>query len=311
MDRRKFFGVLPALWLLPQFAFGQMNLEHDMKMIESQGLQIATQTFGSPGDPTLVLVMGATASMLGWPDGFCEALASNGLRVIRFDHRDTGRSTTVPPGEAAYTVEEMANDVIAVMDAYKLETTNLVGMSLGGLLSQIVALERPERVTTVTLIASEPLGWDGETLPHIAPAFMEHLGTLADLDWSDADAVTDFLVEIDRLSIGTYAPFDAQWAADRVRRVLERSKSPVSMFNHASVDTSQDWTGRFREILQPALVIHGSEDPILPLPNGRALAAGIPDAELLVLDGVGHELPSVVWEPVADAIARKVIADRN
>lgn len=99
-------------------------------------------------------------SMLGWPDGFCEA-----LRVIRFDHRDTGGSTTIPPGEAGYTVEDMASDIVAVIEAYGLEAANLVGMSLGGLLSQIVAVDHPERVSSPTLIASEPLGWDGEPLP--------------------------------------------------------------------------------------------------------------------------------------------------
>ena len=311
MNRRKLLGGLSISGLLPQSVFGQMNVEQDMKLIDSQGIQLATQAFGSPSDPAMVLVMGATASMLGWPDGFCEALAAQGLRVIRFDHRDTGLSTTMPPGEATYPVEEMAGDVIAVMDAYELKTAHLVGMSLGGLLSQIVALDHPERVTTVTLIASEPLGWDGEPLPHIAPSFMEHFGTIAELDWNDKGAVTNFLVEIDRLSSGIRAPFDEQWSADRARRVQDRSESLASMFNHASVGIAQDWTGRFREILQPVLVIHGNEDPVLPLPNGRALAAGIPDAELLVLDGVGHELPSAIWERVASAIAGMVKADRN
>lgn len=302
---------LSAATLNGSYTMADETRIENMMIIESNDIELATQSFGAEGDPTVLLVMGATASMLGWPDGFCEALAANGLRVVRFDHRDTGRSTTVPPGEAAYTVEGMAGDVVAVMDAQGLETANLVGMSLGGLLSQIVALDHADRVRTLTLIASEPLGWDGDPLPHIAPAFMEHFGTIADLDWSDADAVTDFLVEIDRLSSGTNAPFDAQWSADRARRVLERSESPVSMFNHASVAAAEDWTGRFREISQPVLVIHGSEDPVLPLPNGQALAAGIPDAELLDLNGVGHELPAAAWQPVAEAIARTVTADRN
>lgn len=288
----------------------EARIEETM-IVQSNGVELATQSFGAENDPMVLLVMGATASMLGWPDGFCEALAANGLRVVRFDHRDTGHSTTVAPGEADYTVEDMAGDVVAVMDAYELETANLVGMSLGGLLSQIVALDHPDRVQTVTLIASEPLGWDEDALPHIAPAFMEHFGTVADLDWSNADAVTDFLVEIDRLSSGSRVPFDAQWATDRVRRVLERSESPASMFNHASVATTGDWTGRFREISQPVLVVHGSEDTVLPLPNGQALATGINDTELLTLDGVGHELPSAAWQPVAEAITRTVTADRG
>lgn len=283
----------------------------DTMIVHSGGVELATQTFGAEDHPAVLLVMGATASMLGWPDGFCEALAANGLRALRFDHRDTGRSTTVPPGKAAYAVEDMAGDVAAVMDAYGLQDANLVGMSLGGYLSQIVALDHPGRVRTLTLIASEPLGWDGDALAHISPAFMEHFGTLGALDWTDADAVTAFLVQIDRLSSGSGAPFDARWSEARARRVLERSESPASMFNHASVALAGDWTGRFRDITQPVLVVHGRQDPVLPLPNGRALADGIRNAELLILDGVGHELPQGAWAQVAEAIARTVKADEN
>ena len=278
-----------------------------MLMVRNGDVRLVSQSFGDPSDPPVLLVMGATASMLGWPDGFCEALAAEGLRVIRFDHRDTGGSTTIPPGEAGYTVEDMANDIVAVIEAYGLEAANLVGMSLGGLLSQIVAVDHPERVSSLTLIASEPLGWDGEPLPHISPAFMEHFGTVADLDWTDADAVTAFLVEIDKLSSGSGAPFDTNRSADRARQVQARSECLASMFNHATVESERDWTGRFREISQPVLVVHGSEDPVLPLPNGQALRDGIEGAELLLLEGVGHELPERAWEPISDAIARMVV----
>ena len=282
-----------------------------MRTVRNGVIRLASQSFGNPNDPPAVLVMGATASMLGWPDEFCEVLAAEGFRVVRFDHRDTGSSNTVPPGETDYTVEDMASDIVAVMDAHGIETANLVGMSLGGLLSQIVALAHPGRVRSLTLIASEPLGWDGAPLPHISSAFMEHFGTVADLDWTDADAVTAFLVEIDRLSSGSGAPFDAGWSADRARRVQARSESVASMFNHATVAVAQDWTGRFRNIGQPVLVIHGSEDPVLPLPNGQALRDGIEGADLLVLDGVGHELPERAWQPIAYAVARVAREDRG
>lgn len=288
----------------------EMRGDEDM-FVRSGSVELATQTFGAQDDPTVLLVMGATSSMIGWPDSFCEALAARGMRVVRFDHRDTGRSTTVPPGKAAYAVENMADDVLAVMDAYGLGAANLVGMSLGGYLSQIVALDHPDRVRTLTLIASEPLGWDGDPLPHISSAFLEHFGTVAALDWTDPEAVTDFLVEIDRLSSGSVAPFDADWSEARARRVIERSDSLASMFNHASVATREDWAGRFRDIEPPVLVIHGSEDPVLPLPNGQALADGIANAELLVLEGVGHEIPRTAWDQIAEAIVRTVKADRN
>lgn len=274
-----------------------------MRLVEHKGITLATQTFGRAGDPAMLLVMGATASMLGWPDEFCTALAERGLFVIRFDHRDTGQSTTVPPGEASYTVEDMAGDVIAILDACGLDRAHLTGMSLGGYIAQMVAAEQPGRVASLTLIASEPLGWDGAPLPHISQAFLAHFAALAALDWSDRSAVTEFLVESERLCAGTAVPFDSDRERARVGRVLARSDSPASMFNHGALTTRADWTGRFRAITCPVLVIHGDQDPILPPENGRAIAAGIAGASLVTLPGIGHELPLPVIPGIAARIA--------
>lgn len=277
-----------------------------MKRIESAGVTLATESFGQPGKPALVLVMGATASMLGWPDALCQTLAGRGLFVVRFDHRDTGESTTVPPGEATYSVEDLAGDVLAVMDGHGLQRAHLAGMSLGGYIAQMVALMEPGRVASLTLIASEPLGWDGAPLPHISEEFLGHFAALGALDWSDRNAAAEFLVESERLCAGSGGAFDAAAAKAVALRVLERTESPASMFNHGSVTTRADWTGRFRAIACPVLVIHGEEDPILPVENGRAIAAGIDGAEIEVLPGVGHELPSRWLDRIADRIAAHV-----
>lgn len=279
-----------------------------MKWIHGTGVTLATESFGRPSDPALVLVMGATASMLGWPQALCHALAERGLFVIRFDHRDTGESTTVPPGKASYAVEDMAEDVLAVMQGYGLEQAHLAGMSLGGYIAQIVALRHPGRAASLTLIASEPLGWDGAPLPHISDAFLKHFSALANLDWTDRQAAADFLVESERLCAGSGAAFDRTAATAVALRVLERTDSPASMFNHGSIATREDWTGRFREIACPVLVIHGDEDPILPVENGRAIAAGIPGARLEVLPGVGHELPAGRLHWIADRLAAHVLS---
>ena len=268
---------------------------------------LATESFGRPGDPAVVLVMGATASMLGWPDELCAALAGKGLFVVRFDHRDTGGSTTVAPGAATYAVEDMAGDVVAILDAFGLAGAHLVGMSLGGYIAQMVAAAHPARVATLTLIGSEPLGWDGEPLPHIGDAFLDHFDALAALDWSDRAAVTDFLVESERLCAGTAVPFDEARERARVGRILARTASPASMFNHGSLTTREDWAGRFRTIACPVLVIHGAEDPILPLGNGQAIAAGIAGAELAVLPGIGHEIPLPEVPGIAGRIAAHVL----
>lgn len=286
-----------------------------MQIIETGGVRLATESFGRPGDPALVLVMGATASMLGWPEALCAALAAGGRHVIRFDHRDTGASVTLPPGAGGYAVEDMAADVLAVMDGQGIRRAAVMGMSLGGYIGQMVVLMAPERVSALVLVASEPLGWDGPDLPNMSPAMLAHFGGLAGLDWADAAAVAGFLVETERLCAGSVPGFDAGAAQARVARVLARTGSPASMFNHASLTLREDWTGRFREISRPVLVIHGAEDPVLPAANGEALAAGIAGAQLMVVPGMGHELvpPHLagIAAEVAEFLRRAGSADRT
>jgi pimeloyl-ACP methyl ester carboxylesterase len=277
-------------------------------MIRTRDASLAAQSFGHPADPPLLLVMGATASMLGWPDALCTALAAHGLHVIRFDHRDTGRSTTCPPGTATYPVEDMAADLIAILDHFSLPAAHLAGLSLGGYLAQMAALDHPDRVLSLTLIASEPLGWDGAPLPHLSDAVLGHFGSLATLDWQDRAAVTVFLLTLDRLCAGSVQPFDASAARARITEVLARTDSPASMFNHASLASRTDWTGRFRTLACPTLVLHGSEDPVLPPANAAALAQGIPGARLHVLTGMGHDLPAALQPDFARLIADHVLA---
>lgn len=274
--------------------------------VHAGDVTLATQSFGTASNPAVVLVMGATASMLGWPDELCLGLAEQGQFVVRYDHRDTGRSTTYPPGAPPYAVEDLVADLLAVMDAYGIEHAHLVGMSLGGLMAQIAALTTPDRVTGLTLIGSEPLGWDGEMLPHIAPVFLEHFATLANLDWSNPQSVRGFLMNAQRLCAGSGEPFDAERANARVDAVMSHSPNLASAHNHGLVQLRDDWTGRYRQITKPTLVIHGEDDPILPLENGEALASAIPGARLLVLPGVGHELPVRVLHTLIEEISAHV-----
>lgn len=278
------------------------------KQMSHAGVTLAVETLGAPTDQPLVMIMGATASMLGWPDELCEALAARGLFVLRFDHRDTGESTSVAPAEAHYAVEDMAGDVLALMDSHGLGSAHLMGMSLGAYIAQMLAVSSPERVRSVTLVAGEPLGWDGPPLPHISEAFMAHFAKLETLDWTDTDAVVEFLVGIERLSAGSAYAFDQHRAQRRIVEILARTHRPASMFNHSRVETRETWTARFREIRQPVLVIHGEEDPVLPLENGRAIADNVSSAELLVLPGVGHELPQALSASIAEAVEAHVRA---
>lgn len=274
---------------------------------KSGQVRLAAQSFGTPDDPALVLIMGATASMLGWPLALCEQLAGNGLHVLRFDHRDTGQSTTCLPGAPDYSVEDMAADVLAVLDAADLARAHLMGMSLGGYLAQILAVTHPDRVQSLTLYASEPLGWDGAHLPNLGPEILEHFSGLAELDWCDRGAVIAFLMETERLMAGTGAQFDKAAARSYVTATLDRATGPVAaMFNHAQLSSTQDWTGAFRRIACPVLAITGTDDPVLPPDNARALASGIAGAALQMLPGVGHELPARCHDRIVQLVSDRI-----
>ena len=269
--------------------------------------QLATETWGSPTRGTVLLVMGATASMLWWPQSLMQALAEAGYQVIRFDHRDTGQSTTLPPGEGNYDLFDLVEDVLAILDARGVEQAHLVGMSLGGLIGQMVALQHPERLLSLTLIASEPLNlaYAGEG---IGPDFMAHFGTMTDLDWSDDRAVSDFLLRIAELSAGSAVAFDAPAARQRIEAEIARTDSMQSAFNHSTIggDTAGLDLGK---LALPVLVIHGSEDPIISVNAGRALAEAVPDAALMVLDRRGHELLEQDVPAIAEAI--RALAERT
>ena len=148
--------------------------------------------------------MGATFSMHGWPEELITALDGHGLYVIRFDHRDTGQSSTVPLGQATYTVLNRMEDTLALLGAYGLPA-HLVGMSLGGVIAQMFTVRHPERVDTVTLISSEPLGWDAPLLPYISQVFLDGL---TNIDWCDPHAMAQSLMQSERLSAGSGEGFD-------------------------------------------------------------------------------------------------------
>ena len=261
-----------------------------MQMVPvSGGAQLATESFGVAQRGTILLVMGATASMVWWPDALCHQLAEGGYRVIRYDHRDTGQSTTAPPGALRYDLADMTDDIFAVLDAYGADAAHLVGMSLGGLLAQHAAARMPQRVLSLTLIAAEPLGltYAGEGM---SPALMAHFGTLGTLDWSDAAAVEAALLETARLCAGSAVPFDIAAARTRIRREMQRSDSLASAFNHGMLSEGLDPELTARALRQPTLVVHGSEDPVIAVAAGAAIVAAVPGADLLVLQGRGHEI---------------------
>jgi pimeloyl-ACP methyl ester carboxylesterase len=267
-------------------------------------VEICSQTFGERGDPAVLLIMGATASMLWWPEAFCERLANAGRFVIRYDNRDTGRSTGYEPGTAPYTIDDLAGDAVAVLDDHGIERAHVVGMSMGGAIAQIVALTYPERVASVTAISTTAVGAEDPDLPGPSPEYMEFAAAFDELDWSDTGALADLLVGEARVLAGTRHPFDEVATREFIARDLERAIDPRRLQNHGAIGGDEDrWAGRLGEIAAPLLVIHGTADPVFPHPHGVALAEAVPGARLVTIEGGGHELHEDDWDQMLDAIA--------
>lgn len=273
------------------------------KIFDISGVRLASESVGEARRGTILLAMGATASMVWWPDALVAALAAGGFQVIRFDHRDTGASTTNAPGDVRYELADLALDLVAILDAHGVERAHVVGMSLGGYVAQIAALERPARFASLTLVASEPLGitYEGEG---IAPALLEHFATMDDVDWSDREASAAFLLRVAELSAGTGAPFDREAARARIDRELARTTSIRSAFNHAQIGGALP-ARTVADLVPPVLVIHGSDDPVIRVTAARATAKAT-RARLVVLEGTGHELVERDVPRVAGAILEHV-----
>ncbi len=208
---------------------------------------------------------------------------------MRFDHRDTGASTLGVSGQADYIVEDLANDVIAVLNEHGLDRAHLVGMSLGAFIAQLLALREPNRVRSLTLIATEPLGGDPVDAAGLNPVLLAHFATLSDVDWADPSSAHAFLQRIAVLSASNARGYDQKNADERIEREIERTLDFRAAFNHMTVGGDLDrWN--LRNINVPTLVIHGAHDSIIPPANGEAIARQIHGAKLHVLEDAGHEL---------------------
>lgn len=257
--------------------------------------------FGDPGAPALLLVMGAAGSMDRWEDGFCERLAAAGLRVIRYDHRDTGSSTTYPPGEPGYDGDDLVEDPVAILDALGIERAHLAGLSMGGAIVQRIAVEHPQRVRSIALLCTSTAGSGGPELPgmsdELRALFAGDAATPPEPDWADRDAAIAHLLEAERPYAGRRG-IDDDAMRELLGRVYDRSGSMASAGNHHLVDGTDMPHERLHGLAVPALVIHGSDDPLFPPAHGEMLAREIPGARLVIVEGLGHELPRWAWDQV-------------
>jgi pimeloyl-ACP methyl ester carboxylesterase len=271
------------------------------RMIQANGVELCTESFGDPADPPILLVMGIGGSMLWWEEGFCAMLADGGRFVIRYDHRDTGRSVTYEPGRPGYTGGDLVADAAGVLDAHGLGAAHLVGVSAGGAFAQLLALDHPGRVLSLVVISTSAALPTGRRLPPPSQELGRFLST-AHADWSDRDSVIDYLVGYARVLAGGRRPFDAAGVRDLVRRDVERARNFAATQNHDAIPDDERRRAPLSAVAAPTLVIHGTADPMFPLEHGAALAQEIPGARLMALDGAGHGVDRADWEPIVRAI---------
>jgi pimeloyl-ACP methyl ester carboxylesterase len=271
------------------------------RIIEANGVELCTERFGDPADPPILLIMGMGASMLWWEDGFCRMLAGGGRFVIRYDHRDTGRSVTYEPGRPEYTGADLVRDAAGVLDAYRIPAAHVVGVSAGGAFAQLLALDFADRVLSLALISTSPALAGERELPPPAKRLARFLATV-EVDWSDAASMIDYLVDYSHVLAGGQRPFDEAAARELVRRDVERARNFAAAQNHDALRDGELSREPLSLITVPTLVIHGTVDPLFPLEHGEALAAEIPGARLLALEGAGHGVDRADWDAIVRAM---------
>jgi pimeloyl-ACP methyl ester carboxylesterase len=276
------------------------------------GIEVAYERIGDPQAPPVLLIMGAGAQLVAWPDGFCAALTDRGFQVIRFDNRDSGRSSHFPDGpvpdlqsalagdlsSASYTLSDMAADAIGLLDALGIASAHVVGASMGAMIGQTMAIEYPDRVRSLTSMMSTT----GD--PAVGQPDLKALASLAGPPPQTRQEVMESQVRAFRVVGSPGYELDEAAVAERAGLAYDRDHDPAgTMRQFVAAVASGDRTARLRSVRVPTLVIHGTSDPMFDVSGGRATAAAIPGAELIVIDGMGHNFPPGLWDELTSRIA--------
>jgi pimeloyl-ACP methyl ester carboxylesterase len=288
------------------------------RTVQSGGLQLWTESFGDANRPTVLLIMGAMNQGILWPDEFCAEIAEDGYHVIRYDHRDTGQSSSVDFREHPYNLDDLARDALMILDGYDVSRAHVVGLSMGGFLAQLLALDYPDRVLTLTLMMTSPdqrvyfaatMGQDTSRydLPPPSREFLEHLASARRNPPKTADEAIRNAVDGWRICNGNGILFDVESMYRLQQRLWARARTPLAAINHVLATVgSPGRTERLGRITVPTLVIHGQHDPCLPVEHGIALAKAIPGAKLVVIPEMGHLLPASLSRPLARMVLEHI-----
>jgi pimeloyl-ACP methyl ester carboxylesterase len=280
----------------------------DSHVVEVNGLELAYDTFGAPGDPTVVLVMGLGTARWAWPDRLCEDIASAGRHVVRFDNRDAGESTKLdhlgdPDGfdvlvrrRAPYSIQDMADDLLGLIDALGLGAVHLVGASMGGFIAQTAVIADPARFRTLTLIMSST---GSRRVGRPAPKVVWHL--LRRRPARERAAAIEQRVETFRLIGSSGFAFDEDWTRELAAMSYDRAGADPIAYRRqlAAILTQPDRTRDLGQLQVPTLVIHGLHDPLVHASGGLALARAIPRSTFVGYTGMGHDLPRPLWRHFA------------
>ncbi|CAL9535238.1 Aclacinomycin methylesterase RdmC [Streptomyces sp. enrichment culture] len=273
--------------------------------VNANGVTLGVESFGDDDAPLVLLAGGTT--MLSWPDALCERLAAGGRRVVRYDLRDSGASTTLDPEAPAYTLRDLAADAAALTDALGGRPAHLAGIGVGGMVAQVAALDHPDAFSALTLVGTRAVapGPSDDDLPDHDQETMGRLFGHPMPDWSDREAVADFAAA--GAEILGDDPVAARAVAARIWDRAPDTVPAVQMANQlgmvfSRLDCAPRWRERLPEIKLPTLVVHGRRDPFFPVGNAEAIAREIPGARLLVLEEAATAIPDTAAGAVTEAM---------
>ncbi|HZV06643.1 MAG TPA: alpha/beta hydrolase, partial [Gemmataceae bacterium] len=287
--------------------------------VQANGITIAYESFGPSDRETVLLIMGNGTQLTAWPIELCEELVKRGYRVVIYDNRDVGLSTKFTeagtpdvnavveariagkPSPLPYTLDDMAKDAVGLLDALAIEKAHIVGVSMGGMIAQLVAADHPEHTLSLTSIMSTS---GNPSIPF--PAKPEAIAKMPHGAADDREANIANAVKMIQILAGPVYPPDEKRVRDLVIHSMNRSSDRAGMARHnalSALGLFEDRRAKLKTIKAPTVVVHGAEDPLISVEGGKDTARNIPGAELRILPGMGHDLPIPLIEVIADAIS--------